>query len=91
MTQTQTQTQARTPAQAQAPAPRNEVKKPVLEVKDRRGRDRFGESLAPASLTAGQAVLVKVRRGTNGEIKKVRVLVFDSLQAAQQALQRRQG
>ena len=65
MTQTQTQTQARTPAQAQAPAPRNEVKKPVLEVKDLSVAYGKVEALTHASLTVGEGQIVTVI-GPNG-------------------------
>ncbi len=60
-----------------------------LEIKDRRGRG-FGTVLDLADLTAGQPVVVKVRRSPAGVIKKVRVQVFESLERAQAALQKHQ-
>lgn len=59
-----------------------------LIIKDRRGRAKLGAELSIGDLTAGQPVLVKVRRSETGAIKKVRVQVFQTLAQAQAALQR---
>ena len=75
MTQIQTQTQARTPAQAQAPAPRNEVKKPVLEVKDLSVAYGKVEALTHASLTVGEGQIVTVI-GPNGAGKTTLLRIF---------------
>ncbi len=60
-----------------------------LEIKDRRDpRGRLLPPLRVQDLAAGQPMVVKVRRGENGVVKKVRVQVFDTLARAQQAAQR---
>jgi hypothetical protein len=60
----------------------------LVEIKDRRGK-RLNPDLAPDALSAGQPVIVKVRRNQRGEIQKVRVALFDDLEAAQRAFARR--
>ncbi|MES1264448.1 MAG: IPTL-CTERM sorting domain-containing protein, partial [Variovorax sp.] len=62
-----------------------------LEIKDRRDpRGRLLPQLRVQDLAPGQPLVVKVRRGENGVVKKVRVQVFDPLARAQQALERHQ-
>jgi hypothetical protein len=67
---------------------RVEAPRDLVEIKDRRGK-RLNPDLAPDALAAGQPVILKVRRNQRGEIQKVRVALFDNLEAAQRAFARR--
>jgi hypothetical protein len=53
-----------------------------LEARRERLAERFGPGRAAARLEPGQAVVVRVRRGPDGAIDRVRVVVAPSLAAA---------
>jgi hypothetical protein len=56
-----------------------------LEIKDRRHSKkgaRQGTGAGQASLAAGQAVVLKVHRGENGAVNRVRVQIFDDMTQA---------
>ncbi|MFL6260472.1 MAG: Calx-beta domain-containing protein [Thermoanaerobaculia bacterium] len=61
-----------------------------VEMRDRR---RHQKSRAPvrglAGLPANQPVVIKIKHGADGSIQRVKILVFDTQQAAQAALQRK--
>ena len=58
-----------------------------IEVRDRRGNDKRRARLG--SLQAGTAVMMRVRRGKDGEVQRVRLVMFDSLDMAKQAVAKR--
>jgi hypothetical protein len=67
---------------------------PVAEliIKDRRHHGKAaGARLAVGNLQAGQPAVVKVKHNRDGSLKRVRVVLFDSLQAAQKALAHNKG
>jgi azurin len=63
-----------------------------LEVRDRRHHGKAAGARLPAgSLHAGLPVVVKVKHNRDGSVKRVKVVLFDSLQAAQKAVRRNKG
>jgi hypothetical protein len=62
----------------------------VVEIKDRRRRQ--GGEAAPATLanlSAGQQLVIKIKHGRDGSIRRVKLQLFDSRQAAEAALEAR--
>ena len=61
-----------------------------VEIKDHRRHHHAADALPGlAALPAGQPVVVKVKHGADGAIRRVKVQIFDTQQAAQAAVQRK--
>jgi CSLREA domain-containing protein len=58
-----------------------------IQVRDRRGNSKGRPSLT--SLQAGTTVMMRVRRGNDGGAQRVRLVLFDSLEMAKQAVAKR--
>ncbi|HSS52167.1 MAG TPA: IPTL-CTERM sorting domain-containing protein, partial [Thermoanaerobaculia bacterium] len=63
-----------------------------LEIRDRRHHGKAAGARLPAgSLHAGQPAVVKVKLDHDGSLKRVKVVLFDTIQAAQKAVGRNKG
>jgi MYXO-CTERM domain-containing protein len=61
-----------------------------VEIKDRRKHDHPARTVPTlGGLPAGQPVVIKVKHGADGSIRKVKLQLFDTAQAAQAAAQRK--
>jgi parallel beta-helix repeat protein len=62
-----------------------------VEVVDHRRHHHKAKAPVPglAGLPAGQPVVIKVKHGADGSIQRVKILIFDTQQAAQAALERK--